>query len=63
MTTVELDTPAGVRRDPCSRPWTAAEFARACGLGVFADRAVELIDGQIVERLRKDGHAIGPKSH
>ena len=54
MTTVELDTPAGVRRDPYPRPWTAAEFARACGLGVFAGRAAELHDAQIVERTDAD---------
>lgn len=54
MTTAELATPAGVRRDPYPRPWTAAEFERACALGVFDGRAVELIDGQIVERIGGD---------
>lgn len=51
MATVELPAPAGVRRDPYPRPWTAAEFDRACGLGAFGGRAAELIDGQILERL------------
>ncbi|HUR54634.1 MAG TPA: Uma2 family endonuclease [Gemmataceae bacterium] len=54
MATAELNPPAGVRRDPFPRPWTPAEFERACGLGVFAGRAVELIDSQIVERIGGD---------
>lgn len=51
MTPTDPTPPPGVRRDPFPRPWTAAEFERACGLGVFAGRAVELIDSQIVERI------------
>jgi Uma2 family endonuclease len=51
MATVELTPSAGVRRDPFPRTWTAAEFDRARTLGVFAGRAAELIDGQIVERV------------
>jgi Uma2 family endonuclease len=54
MATAELDQSTGVRRDPFPRPWTPAEFERACGLGVFAGRAVELIDSQIVERTGGD---------
>jgi Uma2 family endonuclease len=54
MATAELNPPTGVRRDPFPRPWTLAEFERACGLGTFAGRAVELIDGQIVERIGGD---------
>lgn len=54
MATAELNHPTGVRRDPFPRPWTPAEFERACALGVFAGRAVELIDGQIVERSGGD---------
>lgn len=51
MTTAELTSQPGVRRDPFPRPWTAAEFEKARGLGVFDGRAVELIDSQIVERI------------
>ena len=54
MATAELNPPTGVRRDPFPRPWTPAEFDRACGLGVFAGRVVELIDGHIVERTGGD---------
>jgi Uma2 family endonuclease len=51
MATVELPAPAGVRRDPFPRPWTPAEFDRARTSGAFGDRAAELIDGQILERI------------
>ena len=51
MATAELNTAAGVRRDPFPRPWTATEFERARGMGAFGDRAAEWIDGQIVERI------------
>src|SRR5436190_17959674 len=51
MATADLLTPpAPPRRDPSPRLWTDAEFARMQQLDLFAGRAVELIDGTVIER-------------
>ena len=51
MATAELTTPptAAPRREPFPRPWTPAEFDRMRELDLFAGRAVDLIDGQVIE--------------
>jgi hypothetical protein len=53
MATADLFTPRNAipPKDPTPRQWSADEFRRVTGLGIFSERTVILVAGQLIESL------------